>query len=119
MRYTFPETVLHRFYGGQISNTDGGDPIGPLAVDSSGAVYGATRFGGEGCPTKSGRSCGTIFQLVLLSPKEGNGRKTCSINSPAKLTAHLRWAELCLTARERCTEPLRRAEKKKAVRCSR
>jgi len=44
MRYTFPETVLHRFYGGQISNTDGGDPIGPLAVDSSGAVYGATRF---------------------------------------------------------------------------
>jgi uncharacterized repeat protein (TIGR03803 family) len=65
------ETVLHRFYGGQISNTDGGDPIGPLAVDSSGAVYGATRFGGEGCPTKSGRSCGTIFQLVPPVTKGG------------------------------------------------
>jgi len=65
------ETVLHRFYGGQISNTDGGDPIGPLAIDSSGAVYGATRFGGEGCPTKSGRSCGTIFQLVPPVTKGG------------------------------------------------
>ncbi len=65
------ETVMHRFYGGQVSNTDGGLPIGPLAVDSSGAVYGATEFGGEGCPPRVHIGCGTVFQLVPPSTNGG------------------------------------------------
>jgi uncharacterized repeat protein (TIGR03803 family) len=65
------ETVLHRFYGGQVSDTDGGKPIGPLALDGSGAVYGATEFGGAGCPSRVHTGCGTVFQLVPPATKGG------------------------------------------------
>jgi hypothetical protein len=53
------ETVLHRFTS---VNGDGDSPSGPLLLDSSGAVYGTTAFGGltmNGC-----FGCGTVFKLT-------------------------------------------------------
>lgn len=57
------ETVLHTFTGG----ADGGNPIGPMAFDSIGALYGSTGFGGDvkACPNKKNPSgCGTIFKIT-------------------------------------------------------
>lgn len=51
--------VLHYFTGGQ----DGGVPIGALAVDRLGNLYGTARIGGimpEGC----GTGCGTAFEMT-------------------------------------------------------
>ena len=58
-------TVLHRFEGGQ----DGSGPIGTLAFDANGDLFGVTESGGApGKPCKS--TCGTIFELT---PKSGGG----------------------------------------------
>lgn len=52
------ETVLYRFLGG----TDGSGPVGELARDASGNLYGATSEGGSTeCGDANG--CGTIFRL--------------------------------------------------------
>jgi len=48
-------TVLHSFSG-----TDGSEPIGSLAEDKAGNLYGAASSGGNGC---EGTGCGTIFKL--------------------------------------------------------
>jgi uncharacterized repeat protein (TIGR03803 family) len=52
-------TTLHT-----LSGTDGEFPIGGVAFDSKGNLYGTTRYGGSsnpGCPFLD--SCGTVFQL--------------------------------------------------------
>lgn len=49
------ETWLYSFKGG----ADGSGPIGTLASDSAGDLYGTTSDGGAAC------SCGTIFKLIL------------------------------------------------------
>ncbi|MBV9104108.1 MAG: hypothetical protein JO060_10995 [Candidatus Eremiobacteraeota bacterium] len=52
------ETILYSFKAGN----DGGDPLGALIADSSGALYGTTAFGGgSGCLFQAG--CGTVFKL--------------------------------------------------------
>jgi uncharacterized repeat protein (TIGR03803 family) len=61
------EKVLHGFAGGN----DGAEPNGGLALDSKGAVYGATFIGGYNCPHNSGKGCGTIFKL--LPPRKEGG----------------------------------------------
>ena len=51
--------VLHYFTGGQ----DGGRPIGALAIDRPGNLYGTAQIGGimpEGC----GTGCGTAFEMT-------------------------------------------------------
>lgn len=61
------ETVLHRFSIG----ADGTNPTGPLALDSSGTLWGATQEGGQrGCKIHippNGRlvdvGCGTVFKV--------------------------------------------------------
>jgi uncharacterized repeat protein (TIGR03803 family) len=51
---TWTESIIYSFTGG----SDGFDPGGTLALDSSGNLYGTTRIGGgNGC------SCGTVFEL--------------------------------------------------------
>ena len=51
------EQVLYSFLGG----ADGANPIGGLAMDSAGNLYGTTGGGGmAGC---SGFGCGTVFEL--------------------------------------------------------
>jgi hypothetical protein len=62
------ETVLYRFAGGA---TDGATPIGPLARDAAGNIYGATEFGGTPetlcgtLPSAAGDgACGTVFMLA-------------------------------------------------------
>jgi uncharacterized repeat protein (TIGR03803 family) len=55
----FQETVLYQF--GDMP--DGRAPVGALVSDASGALYGATRFGGlNRCPDHTG--CGVIFKLT-------------------------------------------------------
>ena len=48
------ETVLYSFTGG----ADGGNPIGGVAIDSAGNIYGTTSSGGV-----TGVCCGAIFKL--------------------------------------------------------
>jgi uncharacterized repeat protein (TIGR03803 family) len=48
------ETVLYSFTGG----SDGDDPVGGLAIDDAGNLYGTTIMGGNGT------GCGTIFKLA-------------------------------------------------------
>ena len=57
---TWTETVLYNFTGG----TDGGWPIGGLAIDEYGFLYGTTATGGD--PSSQ---CGTVF---ALSPARWN-----------------------------------------------
>jgi hypothetical protein len=56
----FTETNLYVFSG----NSAGGSPIAPLYMDSSGALYGTTLYGGNfnTCPAKS-LGCGVVFKL--------------------------------------------------------
>jgi uncharacterized repeat protein (TIGR03803 family) len=53
---SYQETILHVFQGGH----DGAEPVGSLALDRRGTLYGSTYLGGEGCD-KVG--CGTIFRV--------------------------------------------------------
>jgi uncharacterized repeat protein (TIGR03803 family) len=58
-------TILHDFGGGQ----GGANPVGSLAMDARGNLFGVTQSGGT--PTKPCNStCGTVFEL---SPKSGGG----------------------------------------------
>ena len=63
---TWTRNVLYTFQGG----TDGSFPVGDLVADSTGALYGATQYGGctPASPYYSG--CGTIFKLT---PPTGGG----------------------------------------------
>jgi uncharacterized repeat protein (TIGR03803 family) len=47
------ETILYKFAGG----TDGNSPIGGLTMDSTGALYGSTQYGG-------GAGGGTVYKLT-------------------------------------------------------
>ncbi|MGA8733069.1 MAG: choice-of-anchor tandem repeat GloVer-containing protein [Terriglobales bacterium] len=65
------ETVLYNFQGGN----DGDLPTGPLVLDSSGNLYGATEFGGgkgTTCDVFYGGNCGTVFKM---SPPKTKGGK--------------------------------------------
>jgi hypothetical protein len=54
------EKVLHSFAGG----TDGANPNGGLVLDTKGAIYGTTAWGGStGC---QGPGCGTAFELTPI-----------------------------------------------------
>jgi uncharacterized repeat protein (TIGR03803 family) len=57
--------LLYKFKG----QRDGGWPLTPLFVDSSGAIYGASSAGGLGGCGQYG--CGAIFQLVPPTHKDG------------------------------------------------
>jgi hypothetical protein len=62
---TWTETVLHTFKGG----ADGGRPLGQLAIDAAGNLYGTTSMGGvlDNAPTNCNNDgfagCGVVFQL--------------------------------------------------------
>jgi uncharacterized repeat protein (TIGR03803 family) len=67
------ETILYNFQGGN----DGYFPIGDLAFDKHGNLYGATWFGGgqgTGCNQYYGGNCGTVFKLS--PPKQKGGAWT-------------------------------------------
>lgn len=60
------ETVLYSFEG----NSDGNDPTGSLASDSSGNLYGTTYYGGDmTAPECDGEGCGTVFELKTNGQK--------------------------------------------------
>ncbi len=65
------EKVLHSFAGG----TDGADPNGGLVLDSKGAIYGTTFYGGnengECNGGSGGTGCGTVFKLTSPTRKGG------------------------------------------------
>ncbi len=52
---------LHTFNG---KKKDGAQPLGPLAVDSSGNVYGTTYAGGTGACQGLASYCGTVFKIT-------------------------------------------------------
>jgi uncharacterized repeat protein (TIGR03803 family) len=57
---TGQETVLYSFTG---TGGDGAYPIGGLALDSAGNLYGTTEYGGDpACNTGGG--CGTVFEIA-------------------------------------------------------
>jgi uncharacterized repeat protein (TIGR03803 family) len=60
------ESVIYTFHRG----SDGFGPEIGLIADPAGSLYGATRFGGDGCAAKLG--CGVVFEL---SPSGGGGWK--------------------------------------------
>ena len=64
-------TILHAFHGSRGNYSDGGRPVGSLVLDGSGAVYGATSAGGDGCPVQVHLGCGTIYQLVPPTSQGG------------------------------------------------
>ncbi len=73
------ETVLYSFKG---TGGDGTGPLGSLAMDRQGNLYGTTTIGGDlGCPLNgAGEGCGTVFKVdtsgneaVLYSFTGSNG----------------------------------------------
>jgi uncharacterized repeat protein (TIGR03803 family) len=64
--------VLYRFTG----SPDAEYPYGPLALDSSGNLYGDSQLGGSS-PCRSAHGCGTVF---MVDP--GNGTDTVLYNFP-------------------------------------
>jgi uncharacterized repeat protein (TIGR03803 family) len=52
-------TTLHAFGA---PHRDGALPMGPVALDASGNIYGTTEYGGHYCGTSS--ACGTVFKLT-------------------------------------------------------
>jgi len=65
------ETVLYSFKGEGVSFydpvVDGADPNGGLTLDSAGAIYGTTQYGGLAMAcggSAEGSGCGTVFKLV-------------------------------------------------------
>jgi len=67
------EAILHNFPDGDPS--DGSGPIGRLAIDEAGNLYGVTVFGGDGQYCYEGDTCGTVYEV---SPG-ANGEWTESI----------------------------------------
>jgi uncharacterized repeat protein (TIGR03803 family) len=68
------EKVLYIFAGGE----DGQNPFSGLTIDSTGALYGTTFYGGTGtCQNAQGSvvGCGTVFKLTK-DPKKDNWTKT-------------------------------------------
>ncbi|HVI09412.1 MAG TPA: choice-of-anchor tandem repeat GloVer-containing protein [Candidatus Binatia bacterium] len=57
------ETILHSFHGGG----DGANPNAGVVEDSTGNLYGTTRYGGQGC---DGAGCGTVYKI------DANGQET-------------------------------------------
>jgi uncharacterized repeat protein (TIGR03803 family) len=69
---TWKKTNLYEFTGG----SDGGVPVGNLAIDAKGNLYGVTEQGGTGgCDTVLGGGCGVVFRV---SPKS-NGKWKYSV----------------------------------------
>jgi uncharacterized repeat protein (TIGR03803 family) len=56
------ETVLYRFCSGA-NCADGARPVGNLAMDAAGSIYGAT-VGGGACDTGGQFGCGVIFKVL-------------------------------------------------------
>ena len=71
------EKVLHAFAGGPVGRKfgDGAEPNGGLVLDSKGAVYGTTYYGGDEAGECNGGvggiGCGTVFKLVPPTVKGG------------------------------------------------
>ena len=55
------KNILHTFPG---NRSDGGYPVGTLAIDAAGNLYGVTEQGGSGpCNTILGAGCGVVYRL--------------------------------------------------------
>jgi hypothetical protein len=74
---TWTEKVLYSFPGGIAGQPkgDGGQPNGGLVLDSKGALYGTTYYGGNEAGQCDGGSagvgCGTVFRIKPPSRKRG------------------------------------------------
>jgi hypothetical protein len=74
---TWTEKVLYSFPGGPAGrpNGDGAQPNGGLVLDSKGALYGTTYYGGNEAGDCDGGSagvgCGTVFRITPSSKKGG------------------------------------------------
>ena len=58
---TYVKNILHTFAGNKF---DGGYPVGTLALDANGNLYGVTEQGGSGpCDSVLGSGCGVVYRL--------------------------------------------------------
>ena len=60
---SWSETVLYRFCSAD-QCTDGAGPVGNLAMDAGGNLYGATFAGGINCSRNKGFGCGVVYEIV-------------------------------------------------------
>jgi hypothetical protein len=74
------ETVLHIFQGH--ATGDASAPLGGLAIDSAGNLYGATGYGGTGNCNVLGTfpGCGTVYELSPPTEKGGAWTETVLYN---------------------------------------
>jgi hypothetical protein len=74
----FAQTGFSTLYNFTGQNGDGGQPVGTLAIDKSGALYGTTASGGSGpCNvTAVPAGCGTVFELRPLATAGGAWTET-------------------------------------------
>lgn len=72
---TWTETVLYSFQGGG----DGSAPLGPMAIDKAGNLYGVTAVGGTG---NCQNGCGTVFRLHPTN--QGTWQKRTLLNFPGQ-----------------------------------
>jgi uncharacterized repeat protein (TIGR03803 family) len=68
------ETVLYSFCG-----SDGQNPVGSVILDSSGSVYGTTKFGGGGCGTVFKLSGSTLTILYSFTCGSDGGRPDAGV----------------------------------------
>lgn len=55
-------SVLYSFGTGK--SGDAANPVAPLLIDGSGALYGTSQSGGGGCPSFTPFGCGAVFKLT-------------------------------------------------------
>ena len=63
---SWAETVLHAF---ALGGDDGAVPVAGLIIDSAGALYGTTIYGGGECGME--HACGTVFKLSPPTTADG------------------------------------------------
>lgn len=88
------ETVLYVFQGS--AKNDGASPLGGLATDGSGNLYGTTGYGGTGDCVLLGSKvgCGAVFKLSPPSKKGASWAETVLYSFPSSKYGYVPWGDL-------------------------
>jgi uncharacterized repeat protein (TIGR03803 family) len=102
------ESILYTFQ----NSSDGSGPAAGLVLDSAGALYGTTQFGGDfGCSYNGiTDGCGVAFKLIPPTVQGGSGRCKPSTPSPEAAMASIPGQLLCSLSAQPSTGPPSPAE---------